>query len=102
MSDDLKTDNAHKWVNRSYAPIPSLCSFYSFAKLFLPLLKDFCIIAPDVIGMPGKSAPYRNISSRKDQYGLWINEVLNHYKVEKISFVVSSYSSAMFLSFANL
>lgn len=69
-------------------------------KLFLPLLKDFCILAPDVIGMPGKSAPYRNISSRKDQYGLWINEVLNHYSEEKISFVVSSYSSAMFLSFA--
>lgn len=44
--------------------------------------------------------PYRNISSKKDEYGLWINEVLNHYNVEKISFVVSSYSSAMFLSFA--
>ena len=24
-------------------------------KLFLPLLSEFCIIAPDVIGMPGKS-----------------------------------------------
>ena len=69
-------------------------------KLFLPLLKDFCILAPDVIGMPGKSAPYRNISSKKDQYGLWINEVLNYYGEEKISFVVSSNSSAMFLSFA--
>ena len=69
-------------------------------KLFLPLLKDFSILAPDVIGMPGKSEPYRNVSSKKDQYGLWINEVLNHYGEEKISFVVSSYSSAMFLSFA--
>ena len=57
-------------------------------KLFLPLLKDFSILAPDVIGMPGKSEPYRNISSRKDEYGLWINEVLNHYNEEKISFVV--------------
>ena len=69
-------------------------------KLFLPLLDDFCIIAPDVVGMPGKSAPYRNISSRKDEYGLWIKEVLDFYKIEKISFIVSSYSSAMFLSFA--
>lgn len=69
-------------------------------KLFMPLLKDFSIIAPDVPGMPGKSAPYRNISSKKDEYGLWINEVLNHYNEEKIPFVVSSYSSAMFLSFA--
>ena len=69
-------------------------------KLFLPLLEEFCIIAPDVIGMPGKSAPYRNISSKKDEYGLWIKEVLDHYEEKKISFVVSSYSSSMFLSFA--
>ena len=69
-------------------------------KLFLPLLEEYCIIAPDVIGMPGKSAPYRNISSKKDEYGLWIEEVLDHYGENKISFVVSSYSSAMFLSFA--
>ena len=69
-------------------------------KLFLPLLENFCIIAPDVVGMPGKSAPFRNISSNKDEYGLWIKEVLDFYKVEKISFVVSSYSVAMFLSFA--
>ena len=69
-------------------------------KLFLPLLQEYSIIAPDVIGMPGKSDPYRNISSKKDEYGLWIKEVLNHYKEERISFVVSSYSSAMFLSFA--
>ena len=69
-------------------------------KLFLPLLEEYSIIAPDVIGMPGKSDPYRNISSKKDEYGLWIKEVLNHYKEERISFAVSSYSSAMFLSFA--
>ena len=69
-------------------------------KLFLPLLDDFCIIAPDVVGMPGKSDPFRNISSQKDEYGLWIKEVLDFYKIDKISFVVSSYSSAMFLSFA--
>lgn len=69
-------------------------------KLFAPLLSEFCIVAPDVIGMPGKSDPYRNISSKKDEYGLWIREVLDHYGCAKISFVVSSYSSAMFLSFA--
>ncbi|WP_022767315.1 alpha/beta fold hydrolase [Butyrivibrio sp. NC2007] len=71
-------------------------------KLFLPLLEEYCIIAPDVIGMPGKSDPYRNISSKKDEYGQWIKEVLDHYKEERISFVVSSYSSAMFLSFAKM
>ena len=71
-------------------------------KLFLPLLQEYCIIAPDVIGMPGKSDPYRNISSKKDEYGLWIKEVLDHYKEDRISFVVSSYSAAMFLSFAGM
>ena len=69
-------------------------------KLFAPLLDSYCVIAPDVIGMPGKSDPYRNISSKKDEYGLWIKEVLDHYECKKISFAVSSYSSAMFLSFA--
>ena len=70
-------------------------------KLFLPLLEKFCIISPDVVGMPGKSAPYRNMSSSKDEFGLWIKEVLDHYDKEKMSFVVSSYSSAMLLSFAS-
>ena len=69
-------------------------------KLFLPLLEDYSIIAPDVVGMPGKSDPYRNISSKKDEYGLWISEVLDFYHEDKISFVVSSYSSAMLLSLA--
>ena len=70
-------------------------------KLFIPLLSEYCIIAPDVIGMPGKSEPYRNIR-KNDDYGLWIKEVLDHYNIDKISFVVSSYSAAMFLSFAKL
>ena len=69
-------------------------------KLFLPLLSDFCILAPDVIGMPGKSEPYRNISSSKDEFGHWIKEVLDHYEISKISFVVSSYSASMLLSLA--
>ena len=69
-------------------------------KLFLPLLSEYSIIAPDVIAMPGKSEPYRNISSKKDEFGFWIKEVLDFYKVGKISFVVSSYSASMFLSFA--
>ncbi len=69
-------------------------------KLFLPLLSDFCILAPDVIGMPGKSDPYRNISSSKDEFGHWIKEVLDHYEISKISFVVSSYSASMLLSLA--
>ena len=33
-------------------------------KLFLSLLKDFCILVPDVIGMLGKSESYRNIKRR--------------------------------------
>ena len=69
-------------------------------KLFLPLLSEYCIIAPDVIGMPGKSEPYRNINSKNDEYGQWIKEVLDYYQETKLSFVVSSYSASMMLSFA--
>ena len=69
-------------------------------KLFLPLLSDYCILAPDVIGMPGKSEPYRNISSKKDEYGQWVKEVLDHYEIGKIPFAVSSYSASMLLSLA--
>ena len=57
-------------------------------KLFLPLLSEYSILTPDVIGMPGKSEPHRNISSRKDEYGIWIKEVLDHYHIEKISFAL--------------
>lgn len=86
---------------------PKLCTIHGGngittlnLRVFRPLLAEFCIIAPDVIGMPGKSDPYRNISSSKDEYGTWIKEVLDFYRIEKISFAVSSYSSAMLLSFA--
>ena len=34
-------------------------------KLFLPLLSEYSIIAPDVIAMPGKSDPYRHISKKE-------------------------------------
>ena len=86
---------------------PKLCTIHGGngittlnLKLFLPLLSDYCIIAPDVIGMPGKSEPYRNISSKRDEYGQWIKEVLDSYHIEKISFIVSSYSASMLLSLA--
>ena len=86
---------------------PQLCTIHGGngittlnLKLFLPLLSDYCIIAPDVIGMPGKSEPYRNISSKRDEYGQWIKEVLDYYHIEKIPFIVSSYSASMLLSLA--
>lgn len=71
-------------------------------RLFLPLLENFSIIAPDVIGMPGKSDPYRSISSKRDEYGLWILEILDVLNIDKISFVTSSYSSSMMFSLAKL
>lgn len=71
-------------------------------RLFLPLLKEYHIIAPDVIGMPGKSEPYRNLNSKKDDYGNWLCEILDTLKMDKAMFVVSSYSSAMLLSLAKV
>ena len=49
-------------------------------KLFLPLLRDYCLITPDVIGMPGKSAPYRTLNTNKDDYGRWLVEILKNKK----------------------
>ena len=70
-------------------------------KLFLPLLKHFCIYAPDVIGFPGKSEPAR-MNPKDDSYGLWLKEILDKLNVDKIPFVVSSYSSAMLLILAKV
>ncbi len=69
-------------------------------KLFSPLFDSFCIIAPDVIGMPGKSEPFRNLNTKKDDFGHWISEILDKLEIRNISFIVSSYSSAMLLSLA--
>lgn len=71
-------------------------------RLFLPLLEQYCIIAPDVIGMPGKSEPYRNLHTSKENYGLWIREILDCMDINKISFIVSSYSASMMLSLAKV
>lgn len=71
-------------------------------KLFLPLVKDYCLISPDVIGMPGKSAPYRTLDTNKDDFGRWLVQILDILKIDKIPFVVSSYSAAMLLSLAQV
>lgn len=69
-------------------------------RLFLPLLENFCIIAPDVIGMPGKSEPYRNLDTNKDDYAIWISEIMDSLHICKGMFAVSSYSAAMAFSLA--
>lgn len=68
-------------------------------RLFLPLLNEYCIIAPDVIGMPGKSESFRNLNTGED-FGNWVNEILDKINIDKISFIVSSYSASMLLSLA--
>lgn len=71
-------------------------------RIFKPLLEKYCIIAPDVIGMPGKSLASRTLSSNKDDYGIWINEIMEHLHLSSTMFVVSSYSCAMLLSLAEI
>lgn len=71
-------------------------------KLFLPLIKDYCLITPDVIGMPGKSDPYRTLDTAKDDFGKWLVEIMDVLKIDKIPFVVSSYSAAMLMSLAQV
>ena len=71
-------------------------------KLFKPLLKDYRIIAPDVIGMPGKSEPNRNLNTYREDFGHWEREILDILGIDRINFVVSSYSAAMLLSLAKV
>jgi len=71
-------------------------------KLFKYLTKNFCLLTSDVIGMPGKSEPYRNLNSNNDDYGIWLREILDKKGIDKIPFVVSSYSSAMLLTLAHV
>jgi pimeloyl-ACP methyl ester carboxylesterase len=71
-------------------------------RLFLPMLEKYCIISPDVIGMPGKSEPYRNLNTNREDFGMWLCELLDCMHIKKISFIVSSYSSAMMLSLAKI
>lgn len=52
--------------------------------------------------MPGKSAPFRTLDTNKDDFGRWLCEVLDRLDIKKIPFVVSSYSSAMLLSLAEI
>ncbi len=70
--------------------------------IFKPLLKTHRLIAPDVIGMPGKSEPHRNLNTYKDDFGCWLCEVLDSLGIDKIPFAASSYSSAMTLSLAKV
>ena len=71
-------------------------------RLFRSLLSRYCIIAPDVIGMPGKSEPFRNLHSDREDYGNWLCEILDSMNIKAIPFVVSSYSAAMMLSLAKV
>lgn len=71
-------------------------------RLFLPLLEQYCLIEPDVIGMPGKSEPYRNLHTNRDDFGLWFCELLDGMRINKISFAVSSYSSSILFSLAKV
>ncbi len=70
--------------------------------LFRRLLDNYCLIAPDVIGMPGKSDPYRTLDTNREDFGKWLTEVLDRMGIDRIPFVVSSYSSAMALSLARI
>ena len=63
-------------------------------RIFIPLLEEYCIIAPDVIGMPGKSEPYRNLDTNKDDNGLWLGDIMDNMNLMKCLFVVSSETSS--------
>lgn len=88
---------------------PMICSIHGGngistlnLRIFKPLLNYYCIMSPDVIGMPGKSHPYRNLNTKKDDFAYWLREILDFLEIRSISFVVSSYSAAMLFSLAKV
>lgn len=65
-------------------------------RIFIPLLEEYCIIAPDVIGMPGKSEPYRNLDTNKDDYGLWLGEIMDNFEVLGEKYGSNNWSNNIF------
>ncbi len=57
---------------------------------FVDLADDYHVHAIDVIGQPNKSSA-RRLSMKNDQYGQWMNEVLEGLQVEKVRLVGVSF-----------
>lgn len=64
-----------------------------------PLIKRYCVYAPDTIGHPGKSAPVR-LSPRDNSYGKWLVEVLDALGLQQPLVLGGSYGAGILLRLA--
>lgn len=66
---------------------------------FLPLAARYRIVAPDLIGQPGKSAPTRP-PSQGDGHAQWLLDVLDGMNLTRPAFVGMSYGGGLVLRLA--
>jgi pimeloyl-ACP methyl ester carboxylesterase len=68
-------------------------------KLYESLSEKFFIIAPDLIGQPGKSEE-NVLSPRTLDYGLWLKNCLDELRIKKAHFIGTSVGGGVLLNFA--
>lgn len=64
------------------------------------LSKHYKVYTLDMINYAGKSKPNTKKIKDKNDYVIWMNQILNHYNIEKVSLVGVSYSSWLNLTIA--
>jgi pimeloyl-ACP methyl ester carboxylesterase len=66
---------------------------------FKDLLGEYKVYAPDTIGHPGFSDETR-ISASDESFALWIQDLMDHYQIERCAFIGPSYGGGIILRLA--
>lgn len=66
---------------------------------FSTLFGEYRIYAPDTVGHPGYSAETR-ISAKDESFALWVSDLMEHFQVEKSTFIGPSYGGGILLRLA--
>ncbi|MGJ8528015.1 alpha/beta fold hydrolase [Maritalea sp.] len=70
-------------------------------EFFAYLAKDHWLIAPDLIGQPGRSADVP-FSPKHNAYGIWLSELLDGLAIEKINIAGASFGGSIGLELLKL
>jgi pimeloyl-ACP methyl ester carboxylesterase len=105
LTVDTRFGSTHLLVAGSFnsPPILMLHGMGSHAGGCWPLInslaRDYRIYAPDAPRHLGKSEPFR-LSSRGDDYGMWLTDILDAFEVERVNLVGFSLGGWMVLKLA--
>ncbi|CAM3850914.1 alpha/beta fold hydrolase [Mesobacillus thioparans] len=66
---------------------------------FRGLLNEYTVYAPDTVGHPGYSDETR-ISAADESFAHWIQDIMDHYHIEKCAFIGPSYGGGIILRLA--